>query len=108
MIVLDEQAVAKLGGKVTVKSVPPAPPSSEVVALLSEMKRFSAAVVSVLQKEDAPEAPDPAPIVNVSPPNVQVSVPPSVPAPRRWRFTVTQRDNTAQQRIKEIVVEALE
>ncbi len=109
MIVLDEQALAKLGGKVTTKSVPaPAAPSPDVLALLTEMKRFNAGVLSVLQKEEPPEVPDAAPIVNVSPPQVTVLAPPTVPTPRRWRFTVTRRDNTAQQRIQEIVIEPLE
>lgn len=113
MIMLDENKVAALlknGAKVTSKTLVPAQPS-ELTDLLREMKRFSSAVVQVLQKEETPEAPDPAPIVSVAAPNVSVSTP---PVPRRWRFTVTQwvrppgTPPTAMMRPGEIIAEALD
>jgi hypothetical protein len=109
MIMLDEKQLAKLGGKVTPKVVAVAvtPPDSDTVALLKEMKKFSAGVLSVLQKEDLPEPPDLPPVVNVS--NPVTVLPAEIPAyVRKWRFTVTQRDPNAQFRIKEIIAEALE
>ncbi len=105
---LTDAQIAALGAKIIVRPPPDAAKPSELTLLLTEMKRFSAAVVSLAEKEDAPQAMLPQPIVTVAAPNVQVAAPILPIVPRRWRFTVTRRDNTAQQRIQEIVIEPLE
>lgn len=107
MIKLSDEQIKALGARIIPKLQTPAAPS-ELTDLLREMKKFSSAVVDVLNKPEPAEPPEPAPIVNVAAPIVRVDVPPSLPAPRRYRFTVTRRDNTAQQRIQEIIIEPLE
>jgi hypothetical protein len=106
MIVLDEQQLAKLGGRISPKVLAVAP-SPDAPAILAEMKKLSSALLGILNKEEPPDPPDLPPVVHVSNP---VTVLPSEipPAVRKWRFTVTQRDPNAQFRIKEIIAEALE
>jgi hypothetical protein len=51
----------------------------------------------------------PAPNVSVAAPNVSIS--PEIVVQRnntRYRVTVTQRDNSAQMRIKELIIEPIE
>ena len=83
---------------------------SEMAAILREMKQFNANVLEILSEPDVPQ-PIPMsspPIVHIAPPNVSVMPSITVEQPaRRWRFTVTKRDATAQQRIQEIIVESL-
>lgn len=87
---------------------------TEIKDILREMKALNARVVSILSHPQ-PTVPSsgmtvvPPPVVNVSAPSVTVTPNIRVETARTaWRFTVTQRDNTAQQRIKEIVVEPIE
>ncbi len=84
--------------------------SPEMVDILKEMRRLSSTAVAILDRPvNEQSGMQPAPVVHVSAPSVSVSPNISIAQPaRRWRFTVTQRDNSAQMRIKEIVVESLE
>jgi hypothetical protein len=111
MLTLDDKALKGL--KMVVKDAPATTPSPELLDILREMKRFNSVVVSVLSQPQVPPPTStittPTPIVNVQPPSVSVTPSIRIEQPaRRWRFTVTKRDQTAQQRIQEIIVESLE
>lgn len=97
---------------VKIESAPPTPPPkespSELVDLLREMKKVSVSVAEVLAKPEPSPSLQLAPVVHVAPPAVNLSPQIQVQQHKRWRFTVTRRDNTAQQRIQEIIVDTLE
>jgi len=101
----DLQELVKSGAKVAAKP-------SEVAAILDEMKKFNSALLGIVSRP----VPLPVPASTPSTPVVHVAAPSvSVPAninletpPRRYRVTVTKRDNTAQMRIKELIFEPIE
>lgn len=81
----------------------PAGKPSGFAQMVSEFRTLTAALLRIASRED--------PEVNVAAP--QVSVKPTITvespkAPRKWRFEVTERDNTAEQRIKVFTAEAIE
>lgn len=112
MITLDENTYRELDkqGKVAVRVVKPVVPP-ELVDLLQQMVRLNGTLTAALSRPKEPfpvSPPQLAPIVNVSPPTVNLSPQVTVERPQKWRFTVTKRDATAQNRIQEIVVETIE
>ena len=116
MLSLDNSALESLvkkGAKIVVKNSPaPVPASTEITDILQEMRKLSSAAVGILNRPDrAVPMPQnfPTPVVNVSPPAVSIS--PEIIVQRnntRYRVTVTQRDNSAQMRIKELIIEPIE
>lgn len=109
MITIDDPTMAALtnSGKVRVVKVAAtdAPKNTELVDLLRKMTRIHEDVARVLSEPMAPAPP--APIVTVPAPIVSLSPQVTVERPSKWRFTVTKRDSTAQQRIQEIVAEII-
>ncbi len=111
MLTLDDsalEALTKKGAKIVVKNTPaPAP----VVAPPSELAEILKTMVSILNRpvERNVTPAQPAPNVTVLPPAVSIS--PEIVVQRnntRYRVTVTQRDNSAQMRIKELIIEPIE
>ncbi len=85
--------------------------SPDLTDILQEMRKLSSAAVGILNRpvERNVTPLQPAPVVNVSPPAVSIS--PEIVVQRnntRYRVTVTQRDNSAQMRIKELIIEPIE
>lgn len=80
---------------------PPAPPS-ELAQLVGEVKQLSGSLLALTKR------PTPAPTVNVEAPQVSVQPEVTLQQCRKWRFTVESRDNTEEQRIKSIIVEAID
>lgn len=90
------------------KVVPRGPaPVSEVQELARAVNNFAGRVAAAMEKPDDTPISQPAPIVSVAAPNVSISPQVMVERPSKWRFTVTKRDSTAQQRIQEIVAEII-
>jgi hypothetical protein len=104
---------ARKGAKVNAVSPPPAPPPDEekdepkendLAPLVAEMKAIGEKIVRALNK---PEAPDPAPVINVEVAAPKVTVSPAN-TPRKWEFEVTERDLTYDRRIKKVTITAVD
>ncbi len=81
----------------------PAQPS-EAAQIISAIRSLDSTLVALSHR--------PAPDVKIAP--AEVSVKPQIhveapkPTPRKWRVEVTERDKTADQRIKSLTIEAID
>ncbi len=95
------------GAKIVARKTAAKPSAPEI----SDAQKIIAAIRS-LDTTLAALADRPVPDVTVAAP--QISVEPKInveatkPAPRRWKVEVTERDKTADQRIKSLTIEAID
>jgi hypothetical protein len=101
---LSDEDLVKSGAKIVRRTALPTPAVPSVDAqLLTELRGLVIAMKAVAAR--------PIPDVNVSAPAVSVKPTFSVAThkqPRKWRFEVTERDKTSDQRIKTMTIEAIE
>jgi hypothetical protein len=98
--------IVREGGKIVERR--PAPGQEPKAP--SELQQILAAIRS-LDGTLSALAERPVPEVKVAAPQVSVKAPVTVEAskpPRRWRVEVTERDNSADQRIKSLTIEAID